>query len=218
MKGNCRWVVVITMALYLGWSLPVQAETYVGGELGLSLPQPFSSIQQGGAGIPANTTTSDQAARASLLYGGKLGHYFQSVPWLGVETELFNTNPNMKQQNTTFTIGGLGSSTLVNSGTNTRILTWANDIMVRYPGKVFQPYAGVGLGVFFTKMEGIGESVSPGLDVKGGLRVFLTDHVAAFGEYKYNYMTATVGGASNNLAVTYQAQALAFGLSYHFNK
>jgi opacity protein-like surface antigen len=216
MTGKGRWVVLLAMVLLLGWSPTVGAEVYVGGELGLSLPQPFSSIQLGGGGTDADTTSSDQAVRASLLYGAKLGYYFDSLPWLGVETELFNTNPHWKQQDTTISISGLGSTTSTSSGTHARVLTWANDVMVRYPGKTFQPYAGVGPAIFFSRFAGIGDALSPGLDVKGGLRIFLTDKIAAFGEYKYNYTSATAGGECCNVSFIYQAHALAFGLSYHF--
>lgn len=84
------------------FSRPAQAEWYVGGQVGANLPADLSDVQwsAGGASVSGN----DLELQTSLVYGGKVGYYFESVKWLGIETEVFNATPHIKQQN--YTIGG----------------------------------------------------------------------------------------------------------------
>ena len=162
----------------------------------------------------------------SVVYGGKVGYYFSSVKWLGVETEVFNTTPNDKQQ--TFTISGPPAFgppfTIPNSpGASVNILTWATNVVVRYPGKQFQPYAGVGLGVFFarTKFSGPGggtdsDNAVPGLNVLAGLRYFPMKHLAFFTEYKYTRATFEFPNPAIASKFDYSANHFLVGVSYHF--
>jgi hypothetical protein len=113
------------------------------------------------------------------MYGAKLGYYFNSLKWLGVETEVFNTNPNSKQQTVTVSGGGVsGTQTL--AGPDIRVLTWAPiDVVVRYQAGKFEPYAGVGMGVFFARVHdgASGESSSStkvGLNTQLGVRFLVT--------------------------------------------
>lgn len=91
--------------------------------------------------------------------------------------------------------------------------------MVRYPGKVFQPYAGVGLGVYFADIDGSGFSDSttePGLVVNAGARVFVTDRVALFGEYKYNFASFEFDDPTVLVKGDYSVHHIVVGLTYHF--
>ena len=59
-----------------------QAETYVAGQLGVTLPsigKGLSDVDLTGSFIPGSTT-SDQALKSSIMYGGKIGHYFRAAP------------------------------------------------------------------------------------------------------------------------------------------
>lgn len=85
-----------------------------------------------------------------------------------------------------------------------------------------QPYAGVGLGVFFANLSGNGIDASdnavPGLNVLGGARYYFTERVAVFAEYKYNRATFEFeqnvlgGGAKGD----YNINHVVGGLSLHF--
>ena len=85
-----------------------------------------------------------------------------------------------------------------------------------------QPYAGVGLGVFFANLKGNGIDASdnavPGLNVLGGVRYYFTERVAMFAEYKYNRATFEFeqnvlgGGAKGDYSVNH----VVGGLSLHF--
>ncbi len=97
--------------------------------------------------------------------------------------------------------------------------TWALNLIARYPGERFQPYAGVGFGIFWARISGqdIGTSsdVSPGLNALGGMRFSLTERLALFGEYKYN-QAAFDFGSNVTLYTLYQAHHFVGGLSFQF--
>ncbi len=184
-------------------TLPVQAEMYVAGQAGISIPNKFSSIE--GQDSCAGCSISDIGLQNSLIYGAKLGYYFESMKWLGVETEVFNSNPNIKQQTATATTppgfvfasppecAGSRSCSTTLPGQYVRVLNWAPiNIVVRHQMGQFEPYAGVGLGLFFARIKDgeTGETSSstrPGLNTQLGARYLVTQNIALFGEWKYNY-------------------------------
>jgi opacity protein-like surface antigen len=98
------------------------------------------------------------------------------------------------------------------------------NFLARYPGRTFQPYAGVGVGAAIAHLGDTATvqsdaSVSAVWNVLAGLRAFVTPHVAIFTEYKYmgaalqfDEAFGTVGGFEGS----YQAQHVLVGLSYHF--
>lgn len=183
--------------------------------VGYTAPNDLTDVQ--GAGANSAFSVSDLALKESVAYGGKLGYYFPNVNWLGIETELFNTTPHLKQQFATVSGPGLsGGATL--PGFNLRVLTWAVNAVVRYPGKTFQPYVGVGYGVFFANATFQGQSDSdttPGFNGLAGIRMFATDHLALFAEYKYNRASFNLPTAIG-LEADYSANIFMGGVSYHF--
>jgi opacity protein-like surface antigen len=163
-----------------------------------------------------------------VQYGAKAGYYFDSLKtmqppaWqhfrLGVETEVFNSTPHIKQQD--ITIGGVNVGT---AGFTNRVLMWAPlAVVVRYQAGAFEPYAGVGLGVFFSRLsDGTDSSSSTdvGLNTQLGLRYRVTDNLALFGEWKYNYANIShnnLAGSGAHVSANYNANILAFGVGYHF--
>ena len=94
------WGCAFSFVLFLSLIIigkPVQAEQYVAAQLGVTIPQNLSNVEFSGGGI--SLSGNDLSLHKSLVYGFKWGYYFESVKWLGVETEVFNTTPNVKQQN-----------------------------------------------------------------------------------------------------------------------
>ncbi len=153
------------------------------------------------------------------MYGGKLGYYLDSMKWLGVETEVFNATPHLKQQD--WIIGGVNIGTV--PGISNRVLTWAPiNVVVRYQAGSFEPYAGVGLGVFFSHLSATGFSSSStdvGLNTQVGLRYRVRKDIALFGEWKYNWATLShenLAGTGLNVEADYNANNFVFGVGYHF--
>ena len=113
----------------------------------MNIPQSLSNVQwsEGGVTVEGNNLSLQN----SLIYGAKAGYYFDTLKWynfkLGIETEVFNSQPNSKPQN--LTTGGFNFGT--QPGVDFRVLNWAPvNIIIRYQAGAFEPYAGVGLGVF----------------------------------------------------------------------
>jgi opacity protein-like surface antigen len=190
---------------------PIHAEMYVAGQIGYTSPNDLTSVQ--GTGAISGLSFSDLKLQNSIVYGAKVGYYLPSVNWLGIETEMFDTTPHVKQQSIT----ALGV-TVPAPGFNLNVFTWAINALVRYPGKQFQPYAGVGLGLFFAEAKFQGQSdkdVAPGLNALAGLRYFATDRIALFAEYKYNRAAFDFPDAIG-LKADYSANHFLGGLSFHF--
>ena len=197
------------MANVKGWLTPIfclciavmlpeasaKAESYVAGQFGSSV--------HGTLNDPDNVSP-DLGLKNSLMYGAKLGHYFDNLKYFGVETEAYTLTPHIKQQGAT-------------PGAHLRVTTWATNLVYRYPGEVFQPYAGVGVGAFFARGSDTSSSdtsISPGLNVQAGLRVLVTKQVALFGEYKFNSTQMHFKDA--DLSAQYKASLFVFGVGYHF--
>jgi opacity protein-like surface antigen len=197
---------------------------YVAGQMGVSIPNSFSNVE--GVGSLTGVKTSDLSLQNSLMYGAKLGYYFDSIKWLGVETEVFNSTPHLKQQNATVSFGG-ASATGTFPGQSVRVLNWAPiNIVVRHQMGQFEPYAGIGMGVFFANLKdgASGESSSStnvGLNTQLGLRYLVTKNLSVFGEWKYNRASFNFSESSPTQATggfkgDYSANILAFGVGYHF--
>ncbi|HEX9135430.1 MAG TPA: outer membrane beta-barrel protein, partial [Nitrospirota bacterium] len=157
----------------------VQAESYVAGTFGVTMPQNLSNgvVTQDGFG---GLDISDQALKSSLNIGAKLGHYFSKARWIGIETGLSYTTPHIKEGSLTFSGpgGSLTSGTL--SGVHQRLIIWdVATLLLRYPGNRFQPYVGVGPALFFASLNGPtappGQSATAiGLNAEVGARYFIT--------------------------------------------
>ena len=216
---------LLSLVVFFLFGSTAQAEMYIAGQVGASIPNKFTNVE--GVDTLAGLRLSDLSLQNSFMYGAKLGYYFDSLKWLGVETEVFNTNPNSKQQAVTVSGGGV-SQTITVPGQDLRVLNWSPiNVLVRYPGERFQPYAGVGMGLFFARIHdgASGESSSDnwkvGLNTQLGLRFLVTQHVSLFGEWKYNrasfnFSDSTPTAATGGLKGDYSAHIFAFGLGYHF--
>ena len=203
---------------------PVQAEMYVAGQVGVTIPNKATNIE--GVDSAAGLNVSDLSLHNSVMYGAKLGYYFESMKWLGVETEVFNSTPHIKQQDVTVSgPGGSASGTV--SGQDLRVLNWSPlTVVVRYQAGQFEPYAGVGMGVYFSRIHDgqSGESssdTSVGLNTQLGARYLVTKNLSVFGEWKYNrahfnFSESTPTAATGGFKGDYSANVFAFGVGYHF--
>jgi opacity protein-like surface antigen len=205
-----------------------QAEMYVAGYAGLNVPRNASQVDlKVDQNVSFPTSLNDLDLQNSFVYGGKLGYYFDSLKALGVETEAFNTTPNINQQSTSFATPGQPLVPVDLPGERLRVTTWAFNLVARYPGERFQPYAGAGVGIFFGHLSTPADSTTstkPGFTTQLGLRYLLTQNLAAFGEWKFNHVRfdydtqafASAVPGSSGAQFHYNANLFVFGLSYHF--
>ena len=223
----------IALALLLSVPASASAEWYVGGQLGGVFPQSVSRADVQTSTLPAGTTFTDTDLEKSLMVGGKAGYWFtkQGYSWLGLETNLQYANPDIASQNlrTNLPVGfvftapascsGATTCAVPTSGADLRVLTWAPFIVkARYDQGPFQPYVGIGLGLFFAKTNVLGPSTStmePGLVTQLGAEYKLTDQVGLFGEWGYQHANLGFSSGGTSLSADYNAHVLAVGVNWH---
>jgi len=215
-----RLALVGTLLLY--GASRADAEWYIGGYGGLSNPGAFSNVTLSDptlAGGVTNAHLNDLELKGGLTGGAKGGYFFVNHPWLGLETDVYTLTPDVKTQ----TVVGGTASGRVFADTLPRIplrlTTWTGNIIIRSPSmsEVFQPYGGMGYGMFFATSSRNGTSnvhISPGLNLFAGARYVLTPHWALFGEFKFNHATVRFSDVRGN----YDTQLFVFGLMWHFDK
>jgi hypothetical protein len=250
--------------LLLGQSVPAFAEWYVAGFGGYNMPQSLRNVTMNNYGYQSAVTrygfsqtdrvlgsqltqdfkTSNLDLKASPIYGAKAGYFFndQGFSWLGVETEIFTTDPSIKQQKVTtdqqitFVDGQLPvfpcpappskvcsyqehlKGTLNVGKSSLRVITFAFNVVARYPGKILQPYASVGVGGFYFMGSDMftGSQFVPGLNASVGVKWLMTPEWGLFAEGKYNRAGISTLDPTFGLSGTYSIFHAVGGLAYHF--
>jgi opacity protein-like surface antigen len=197
-----------------------QAEWYIGAYGGLATPGAFSNATLSSATLGGGVTEArinDLELKTTLTGGIKAGYFFVTRPWLGIETDVYTLKPEVKQQ---VIVGGTSSRTVFADNLPAiplRLTTWAFNIIIRSPsiGDIFQPYGGMGYGLFFasSSKDGISNShISPGFQLVAGARILLSPRWAIFGEFKFNRATIRFSYIRGN----YDSQMFAAGVMMQF--
>lgn len=230
------WVLIGAGIFLGGLSLTsANAETYIAGQVGYTISHDARGVevidpQFASPPLPSGTTSSNIDLKNAIMYGMKIGHYFNAVPWLGVEVEGFITTPHVLQQNVTLTIPGSGQATVPQPGATNRLIVVSPNLVARYRAGIFEPYVGVGPGIFLLHtarepnspgMPSYSQSsTSVGLNTQVGLRAYVAEHISLFGEWKYNYFHVNQAGQAAGSFFGYSASVnlhhLVFGVGYHF--
>lgn len=217
-----KWPLLLVAGVLVSAVLtsPVRAEWYVGAYGGITNPGAFSNVTMSSPTIGGGVTDArinDLELKTSLVGGVKAGYFFDSRPWLGLETDLYTLKPSVKQQ---VIVGGTTSGRVFADnlpGIPLRLTTWALNIIIRSPsmGDIFQPYGGMGLGLFLaTSNDGISSShISPGFQLVAGARILLSPKWALFGEFKFNRSTIRFSDIRGN----YDSQIFAAGVMLQFH-
>ncbi len=139
-------------------------------------------------GIVMATTTRSRTEKvdfdASFTMGGRLGYWFEKLPWLGVSFDV--SYFKAEGEKAEFDVVPLSLLLML------RCPLFKNE---NFPKGKLQPYAGVGPGYFFTNSRvnfrpALQDSVSGssgevGFDLRAGLAWQFHKHWAIFGEYRY---------------------------------
>jgi opacity protein-like surface antigen len=241
-RVGCFAVLLLSLSVSSAYS-----EMYIGGQVGTTLIGDNNKLTKVDlidlGGPPGSTLTprgsmSGRDLASSPVWGGKIGYYFPRMSWFGVESEAYHTTPHIEQQATRISIipgtivNGIGpvtggDATTSFSGDYFRVITIAPlNLMFRYNKMRFQPYVGVGPGIFTSRIqttvsgfEGTQSSTTVGLNVKLGGEYFFTRHISGYAEVRYNHTTfnfdANDAGAFGFKA-TYNPIIFSFGVGYHF--
>ena len=154
-------------------------------------------------------------SRVLSLRGAKAGYFFERAPWVGLEADVYTLKPTVKAQTV---LGGTSSGRVFADFIGPiplQLTTVDFDIMIRSPSiaEVFQPYGGMGYGLFFAtnSMDGLSNTnISPGFNLIAGARYALSPRWAFFGEFKFNRATIRFSDIRGN----YDSQLFVFGLMW----
>lgn len=227
------WRLVGGCVLWGASLLSAHAESYIAGQVGYTVVQDTTRgrvTDPSFIGLPAGTSVANLRLNNSPIYGMKFGRYFDSAPWLGMELESFMTTPHTPQQRVTLQAPGVGTVLLDETGATNRLIVVAPNLMARYQAGAFEPYVGIGPGVFFLHQRQESpaagatvysqSSTRVGLNTQVGLRYRMTDHVSVFGEWKYNYVRFNLAGQADGPYAGVSAVAnlhhFVGGVGYHF--
>jgi opacity protein-like surface antigen len=223
----------------MAFNQSAHAESYIGLGLGVSLSHDVTDIK-GTTAAGATATGTDISPDDAFSYGIKAGHYFNSVPWFGVEMNIYQRDNDVDQQTASCT-GTAGICTAatgqlkvdVNSVTTIGFLAMVRATEEQSKNLLnLQPYVGLGFGVniidlgeastFTTAGAANGSTnlesdTDVGILVSAGLNYKISDNLKAYGEYKYTDGSFESKGSDG---VTYEYDAgdsnLMFGVAYNF--
>jgi len=238
-QKNLRVVITLMLSL-LYWVPGVWAEPYIAAYAGYSLLSDtdlkagFVNFLQPpsppGRGIRFSTDVDNSA-----IVGGKVGYWFDFFPLVGAELDIYGFSPDISLPSQIAGTVELKRPTEFDLG----VTAVSINFMGRYPllkspdfprGR-FQPYIGVGPGLFITSIKDLESDPNDnlgsktltfgGLQVIGGLKFFLLKNFSLFAEYKFSHFTADLSGAAPNVSLapaTQNIDASHFygGVAYHF--
>jgi hypothetical protein len=127
--------------------------------------------------------------------------------------------PATCQPRTTCQAQVTNNGTLPLSESSMRLITVAVNVMARYPGTTFQPYAASGGGAFYFHRSGQinGRQVVLGLHAQAGVNVLATEEWGLFVEGTYHDATIThLDPAGDGPSGLYRAFTAIAGVAYHF--
>lgn len=166
-------------------------EYYVSGYGGYAFSGSLKNLEY--TGLLEGVNLGDIKHNGGGFFGGKFGAYMHDS-YFGAEVEAFYARLSIPNQ--TLSVSGTarnfgvpvsGSAILPSSDQN--LYGGALNILLRYPGKVLQPYVGIGLAIVHLENTGGADSssTSPGLSALAGIRAKVTERISVFGEFKYIY-------------------------------
>lgn len=203
------------------------AEFYVAGQMGVQVSNNFGSVETTGG--PADVGLTDLDLRNFAVFGAKAGYFLPQLPNLGFEVSASHAKPDIREQSSIVT--GPVPGVFAFERTSLRVVTVAFNVIARAQMKAFEPYAGIGLALFFAQLkDATGETRSengvPGFNAVAGYRSFLTDDRRLALAVEYNYQRARFSfsdvfdptlGIGTGLQGNHEAHAVMVGLSYHFH-
>ena len=200
------------------WAEPSRAEWYLAGQGGYQFPQELANVR--GTGTFSGVTSNGLDLNNQAAFGLKAGRFFDGgLRWLGLEFDFSHSDANIAEQGVTAAapILGITQQNGRTPGVGLSVNHMTVNLIARYPGARVQPYIGVGggLGISLLRTTPQDETdVYPVFNVLVGTKIFLTQHVAFFTEYKH--ARATVEFSNNHFEGDLRTNWFLAGLAYHF--
>jgi len=187
------------VGIYGGGAIPHSADVEIKVP-----PEPSFLVPDLGRGF---RDVGDADFDPGVMVGGRVGFWFEGVPYVGAEVDFYWANPEISVK-----VAGL--SLLIDEDID--VYTGGINLLARYPYWPIQPYGGVGLGIVTVDFERDNDTALA-LQLMGGVRGFITDNIALFTEYKWVLSRLEFKGAGGEeLEFDYSASHVYGGIEYHF--
>ena len=203
---------VVLVALAVG-AAPASAEWFGDLYVGGAFTQNDDLKAKGSFnGTRFELTARDLRFDSSATGGGRVGYWFEALPWLGLGVDVAYFAPNVSSQNvdTTVKLGAVSANVGQVSFDKVKldVTDVSFDLMLRWPGLVaspqfpkgrLQPYLTVGPAVFFATAKDSTNFGPPNdqsshdtsIGVKAGVGTtwMLTPNIGIFGEYRFTHFS-----------------------------
>lgn len=200
------------------WAEPSRSEWYIAGQGGYQFPQELTNVR--GTGTFSGVTSNGLDLNNQAAFGIKAGRFFDGGQrWLGLEFDFSHSDANIAEQGVTAgaPILGVTRQNGRTSGVGLSVNHMTVNLIARYPGDRVQPYIGVGGGLGLSLLRTTPQDetdIYPLFNALVGTKMFLTQHVALFTEYKH--ARATVEFSNNHFEGHLRTNWFLGGLAYHF--
>lgn len=204
-------VLVVIVSLGVG-AAPASAEWFADIFAGLSFTRDHD-VKLNDVGIGPGTYQDVEFDR-SLSWGGRVGHYFDALPFLGLAADFFRYYPDIGGQSVQlrgcFFPGGCGTGRGGVGHFEIQTTAISVDLMLRLPllksadapwGRL-QPYLAVGPPLFITTVtprntrnfrnHDDDTDLSIGYKLAGGVAFQVYKNLALFGEYRFTHVSPEV--------------------------
>ena len=204
-------VLVAIVSLGVG-AAPASAEWFADVFAGLSFTRDHD-VKLNDVGIGPGTYQDVEFDR-SLSWGGRVGHYFDALPFLGLAADFFRYYPDIGGQSVQlrgcFFPGGCGTGRGGTGRFEIQTTAISVDLMLRLPllkstdapwGRL-QPYLAVGPPLFITTVtprntrnfrnHDDDTDLSIGYKLAGGVAFQVYKNLALFGEYRFTHVSPEV--------------------------
>lgn len=231
--------VLFFMALWVISPSNAGAEWFLEPYAGLAFTsQSDADVSANGGGTALSGKFKDVDYDDSLATGIRVGHWLESVEYLGFALDIFGFRPDIKAQTATFSgsgsvnvggdvIVGAGSAQALINSLDLKVIAISGDVMLRLLPADRTPttfgeihaYVTAGPAVFLVSLEGEKDTVF-GIKMGAGFTWLVTPSTGFFFEYRYTRFSPDLeissGGTKLNLDADISTHHFIVGLIFRF--
>ena len=185
-------------------------------------------------GLP-KYTIKDVNFDTSALFGGRVGHWFEAIPYVGVAIDASHFSPDVSSQSATecpndgafCTPGRIKLNISVTAVSFNAMWRWPLLQTKEIPNGRLQPYALVGPTIFIARRGHLSDNplqaesnqsdtrTTLGVQAGGGLAWQFHPNIAVFGEYRFTHFRSPTFSLRDNLIPSSQDEVADISLNTH---
>jgi opacity protein-like surface antigen len=221
-RAKPLFIAILVLSLTGMASSLATAENFVDIYGGVAIPADENVTVHGSQGGVTLKTTELVSFDEAFTVGGRVGFWYTEA------------NPSMDYIGFALDVSYFKTEAADDFGTDIDVVPITGLIMLRHPGDTFQPYLGIGGGLFISHIKqevdlsvfGAGTktasdtSLDPGFDARAGLGIKVHKNITVFGEGRYTYFEAKYKDTVSDVRVKVETDSNVFyflgGISFRF--